>query len=135
MPRSSAGRAGVMLCPRFRVLYRDEIALGPGKVDLLKAILETGSIRQAAANLEMSYMRAWLLIRTMNRCFKEPLVDAARGGSRRGGAQLTATGKAALALYEKLEQESLAATRDTQRELEVLLHPVPPSSTRSAKKS
>src|SRR5262245_50076314 len=113
------------LQPRFRILCGDEIALGPGKVALLRAIRETGSIRRAAVQLEMSYMRAWLLIRTMNRCFKEPLVNAARGGSKYGGAELTPMGIAALNLYGRLEAESLAATEQTRRELEKLLKRVP----------
>jgi len=125
MPRSARKKSAVTLSPRFRIFYCDQIALGPGKVELLKAIKETGSIRQAASNLEMSYMRAWLLIRTMNQCFREPLVDAARGGAAFGGAKLTPTGASALELYERLEAESLAATRSTRRELERLLNPVP----------
>ncbi|MEO8426200.1 MAG: LysR family transcriptional regulator [Verrucomicrobiota bacterium] len=88
-------------------------------------IQETGSIRESAARLEMSYMRAWLLIRTMNACFNEPLVNAVRGGSKHGGATLTPTGNTALRLYERLEAESLAATRKTRRELEELLSTSP----------
>ena len=121
MQKSSA----IKLSPRFRIFYLDEIALGPGKVELLKAIKATGSIRQAASNLQMSYMRAWLLIRTMNHCFREPLVNAARGGSEFGGARLTPMGVSALRLYERLEAESLKATRNTRRELEKLLNSAP----------
>jgi molybdate transport system regulatory protein len=121
MPRAPRKSSVVLCSPRFRIFSGSEIALGPGKVELLKAIQETGSIRQAAADLEMSYMRAWLLIRTMNRCFNEPLVEVARGGSAHGGAKLTSIGLAALKLYEQLEMESLAATRGTRRRLERLL--------------
>jgi len=121
MPRSTQQPSSAKFSPRFRIFCRDEIALGPGKVELLRAIHQTGSIRQAASHLDMSYMRAWLLIRTMNRCFKEPVVDAERGGSRHGGAILTETGMAALELYERLEAESLAATAETRRQLEKLL--------------
>jgi len=62
----------------MRVLCGDDIALGPGKVDLLALIGETGSIREAAERMGMSYMRAWTLIKTMNACFREPLVVASR---------------------------------------------------------
>ena len=64
-----------------------DIALGPGKVDLLTLIKKTGSIREAAERMHMSYMRAWTLIKTMNACFKEPLVEAVRGGKEGGGAE------------------------------------------------
>src|SRR2546430_7301564 len=62
------------LRPRMRVLCGEGIALGPGKVDLLALIGETGSIREAAERMGMSYMRAWTLVKTMNACFREPLV-------------------------------------------------------------
>src|SRR5262245_44026658 len=83
--------------------------MGPGKVDLLALVSTTGSIREAAEKMNMSYMRAWTLIRTMNHCFKEPLVEAARGGKQGGGAHLTETGRTALALYQRMEKTGLAA--------------------------
>ncbi|HEX9047774.1 MAG TPA: LysR family transcriptional regulator [Verrucomicrobiae bacterium] len=106
---------------RFRVFCGDDVALGPGKVQLLRGVRETGSIRQAAAQMQMSYMRAWGLIRTMNQCFNAPLVESARGGAQHGGARLTATGTAVLELYEQLEKESLNATRKTRQRLLALL--------------
>jgi molybdate transport system regulatory protein len=65
----------------------------------------------------MSYMRAWTLVRTMNECFREPLVVASRGGKSRGGAVVTETGKKALKLYRSLEARSLKACASTWREL------------------
>jgi molybdate transport system regulatory protein len=82
------------------------IAFGPGKADLLEALHLTGSITKAAAQLDMSYMRAWTLIRTMNRNFNEPLVVAVRGGTEGGGgAVLTDLGREALALYRRMERK------------------------------
>jgi molybdate transport system regulatory protein len=95
----------------FRIYFRDEIALGPGKVELLRHIAETGSISEAARRMDMSYNRAWLLVRTMNRCFKEPLVVAMRGGDTHGGAEVTKTGRQVLALYQKLESKVKSATQ------------------------
>jgi molybdate transport system regulatory protein len=109
------------LFPRLRVLVGDDIALGPGKVDLLALIGETGSIREAAERMGMSYMRAWTLVKTMNACFREPLVVASRGGKERGGAALTETGRRALKLYQGLEAKSLKACADTWRQLCQLL--------------
>src|ERR1700747_1810218 len=68
------------LRPRFRVMSNETIALGPGKVDLLRLVAETSSISEAARKLGMSSMRAWTLIRTMNRCFTSDLILCARGG-------------------------------------------------------
>src|SRR5262245_5882931 len=113
--------SGPQLRPRVRVQCGEDIALGPGKVDLLALIAETGSIRVAAERMNMSYMRAWTLIRTMNRCFKEPVVAAVRGGKKGGGAQLTNTGRAALALYQQMEADCLAVTRADWKKLQILL--------------
>jgi molybdate transport system regulatory protein len=107
--------------PRIRILCGEEVALGPGKAELLELVAETGSIREAAERLEMSYMRAWTLIKTMNACFSEPLVVAARGGKQHGGASLTQTGRRALRLYRRLEQLSLKAGAATWRQLSGLL--------------
>jgi molybdate transport system regulatory protein len=95
----------------FRIYRGDEIALGPGKAELLRHIFETGSISEAARRMDMSYNRAWLLVRTMNRCFEEPLVSASRGGDSHGGAQLTGFGKQILVLYKRLESKFVAATQ------------------------
>jgi len=95
----------------LRILCGEEVALGPGKADLLAAIAETGELRRAAAHLGMSYMRAWKLVQTMNRCFREPLVETVRGGARRGAARLTPTGRLAFSLYTRMERQSLSATR------------------------
>src|SRR5262245_51788424 len=91
--------------PRLRVMPGREIALGPGKADLLDAIGEAGTLAGAARALGMSYMRAWTLLRTMSRCFARPLVERRRGGAERGAAALTAEGRAALRLYRRMERE------------------------------
>src|SRR5688572_30407911 len=64
--------------PQLRVLFGSAIAIGPGKADLLEAIARTGSISAAGRLLGMSYRRAWLLVDTMNRSFRAPLVGAAK---------------------------------------------------------
>jgi molybdate transport system regulatory protein len=101
----------------FRIYLGDEIALGPGKAELLRHISETGSISEAARRMDMSYNRAWLLVRTMNRCFKEPLVLASRGGDSRGGTQLTTFGRRVLILYQRLESKFIAATRQPLKDI------------------
>lgn len=94
-----------------RLLRDEEVAMGPGKADLLDAIRATGSISGAARAMNMSYRRAWLLVDVMNRCFKEPLVHSAAGGQKGGGAQVTPAGERALLLYRQIEAAALAASR------------------------
>ncbi len=105
------------LVPRLRVVRGADILLGPGKAALLDAIERRGTIRDAANDLDMSYMRAWKLVQTMNAGFREPLVIVHRGGSERGGAELTATGRAVLRLYRALESDTLKATKATWAKL------------------
>jgi len=107
----------VQILPRIRIVRGRDVALGPGKVELLEHITRTGSLRKAAAAMDMSYMRAWTLVQTMNRCFRKPLVVTKRGGADGGRATVTDTGKAAVALYRRIEAESLRAGRALQKEL------------------
>ena len=108
--------------PRLRISCGKNIALGPGKVELLELLHETGSITLAAKRMGMSYMRAWPLIHTMNLAFKEPLVVAVHGGSKGGGgAELTATGVAALALYHTMNAKSLKALQPEWKQLQKLM--------------
>jgi len=111
------------LHPRLRVLRGKEIALGPGKAELLEAISRTGKLGRAADDLGMSYMRAWNLVRLMNRGFREPLVELARGGRAHGGAALTETGTAVLSLYRQMEKASIRASDAAWNRLRALLKP------------
>lgn len=98
---------------RIRLQLGEDIALGPGKVELLMLIEETGSISAAARRMGMSYRRAWLLVETMNRCFASPLVETAQGGKGGGGAGVSNMGRQVLALYHQLE-EKLQASEEMQ---------------------
>jgi molybdate transport system regulatory protein len=97
----------------FRLILGDDIALGPGKIALLQAIADTGSIAAAGRTLHMSYKRAWHLVDTMNRCFKTPLVEAVKGGAHGGGAIVTPLGHEVIARYRALETAARrAAAKD-----------------------
>jgi len=106
---------------RLRVLHQGEIALGPGKVELLTAIRTQGSISKGAKSLGMSYMRAWTLVKVMNRAFREPLVVVERGGIKGGTARLTPLGDRVLEIYTGLIEQSRLASEPGWRELRELL--------------
>jgi molybdate transport system regulatory protein len=94
-------------------LYRGgELAMGPGKADLLDAIHKHGSISAAGRDLGMSYRRAWLLVDTMNRCWREPLVATRSGGGADRGATVTDLGRAVLTAYRGLESRLASAASD-----------------------
>jgi molybdate transport system regulatory protein len=123
MGKGKSSKSDPELQPRLRVRAGREVALGPGKADLLDQIAATGSIRQAALQLEMSYMRAWSLVKTMNKCFRSPLVEVTRGGTQQGGARLTETGARALALYREMEALSRNAVVAPWEEMRSLIRP------------
>ena len=98
--------------PRVRILIGSATALGPGKVALLEAIARTGSISAAARSMNMSYRRAWLLVDTVNRCFKEDLVVTSTGGRGGGGATVTALGEEVLKRYRVMEEKAAKSVSD-----------------------
>ena len=102
---------------RLRLVLKPGAALGPGKMDLLEGIRETGSISAAGKKMEMSYRRAWLLVDELNGFFREPLVSTAKGGHEGGGATLTALGEEVLARYREMERVTAIAIA---RELDAL---------------
>ena len=123
-PSSARKAVSRLASPRVRILCGSAVALGPGKADLLVAIDETGSISGAARRMRMSYRRAWLLVHTMNECFRSPLVEAEKGGTAGGGARLTTIGREVLAHYHTMVQAA-------ERHFTPYLRVSPPDANRS----
>ena len=96
---------------KLQLYCGDEIAMGPGKAELLEAIRRTGSISAAGRDLGMSYRRAWLLVDSLNAAFAEPLVAKQTGGSGGGGAALTRLGRDVVGRYRRIERRAASAGR------------------------
>jgi molybdate transport system regulatory protein len=96
---------------RLRIGSDRELAVGPGKIALLEAIDETGSISAAGRKLRMSYRRAWLLVDALNRTFGAPLLTTATGGKEGGGASLTPLGIEVIKRYRRAESLAMAAAK------------------------
>jgi molybdate transport system regulatory protein len=107
--RRPTKRTDVSVGVHLRVTLNRDVAIGPGKADLLEGIAATGSIAAAGRRMGMSYKRAWLLVDTMNRCFRAALVAAAKGGPTGGGAQLTPLGAEVLATYRRMQARTWKA--------------------------
>ncbi|MDX3910846.1 MAG: LysR family transcriptional regulator [Sphingobium sp.] len=120
---------------KTQVLCGDEFAMGPGKAALLDAIDQEHSISGAGRRLGMSYRRTWLLVDSMNRCWKQKLVETLAGGGKERGARLTDTGRAVLKAYRDIEAKmlrsvdgkALAEMRDLLRD-----QPLPASASAKA---
>jgi molybdate transport system regulatory protein len=93
----------------LRIDFDDNRAVGPGKIKLLEWIDALGSISAAGRRMNMSYRRAWLLVDSLNRCFREPLVASHTGGANGGGAALTPAGAAVVRHYRAVEAAAQAA--------------------------
>ncbi|MEO8417351.1 MAG: winged helix-turn-helix domain-containing protein [Methylophilaceae bacterium] len=108
---------------KIHIPYGAVSAIGPGKADLLEAIDRSGSISAAARAMGMSYKRAWDLVDTMNKSFREPLVATATGGSHGGGAQVTEFGYEVLRRYRDMEAKAGQAVSVELGELLTMLSP------------
>ena len=101
----------------LRIDFADGKRLGPGKVKLLEAIAEHGSISAAGRAIGMSYKRAWDLIEEMNSIFASPVIESHSGGSKGGGAILTPMGKTIITLYRRMEKRSATASKNALAEM------------------
>lgn len=105
----------------MRIASGDAIAIGPGKIALLEAIGETGSLTAAAKRLDMSYRRAWLLLDDLNRSLRKPAVASATGGQHGGGSELTDVGRDLIALYRRIEATATRACAGDIKQVFALL--------------
>lgn len=99
----------------LRVVCGSQKLFGPGIARLLIGVRQSGSIRYTAAQMGMSYSKAWNILRACERELGFSLLDRHAGGANGGGASLTQAGADMLARYEAFEQEARTA-------LDALLH-------------
>lgn len=98
---------------KLQLFCGDEIAMGPGKADLLEAIAAHGSISAAGKAMGMSYSRAWHLADAMNRSWTGPLVETSPGSHHGRGARLTPLGNEVLAHFRVLQAKLQSAASDS----------------------
>lgn len=101
--------------------------IGPGKAHLLERIAESGSLRQTARRMNLTYRQAWLMLQEMNEVFQRPLVETFTGGPRGGGMRLTQTGRTVLRLYQQIYKRCATAAGPLLRKLHRLLKTAAPS--------
>lgn len=89
----------------LRLLYAGEIALGPGKADLMESIRQQGSLSKAGRALGISYRRVWNMVEAINSGFITPLILTSHGGRNGGGAVLSETGQEVLSLYRAMQKD------------------------------
>ncbi len=99
----------------LRLRYDGQKVFGPGIARLLEGIETHGSLRQSAAEMGMSYNKAWNIIKNSELQFEQPLIERKIGGVRGGGAVLTPFAQELLCRYRAFEQ---AAQRELDRLVE-----------------
>ena len=85
-------------------------AIGPGKALIMEAIAQEGSISAAGRSLGMSYRRIWLLVESLNKDWRERVIETHAGGGKISGARLTPFGEILLRTYRAIERRTMAAT-------------------------
>ena len=88
-----------------------EPLLGDGRERLLLAIDRSGSLNAAAAELGISYRKAWAQLRQMEEHAPFPLVARSKGGKGGGSTRLTDAAQQLLERYARIKNrmESLGA--------------------------
>ena len=89
---------------------------GPGVCELLEKIRETGSIQAAAARMEMSYSKAWKILKRAEEEMGLSLITRVTGGKNGGSSTLTAAGEAAVHDFREMEEKLNAYARNLMEE-------------------
>lgn len=93
--------------------------LGPGPIELLERIGETGSISNAAKEMKMSYKKAWDLINHLNAHTAQPVVIPQAGGEKGGGSVLTAAALELIAYHREMRQRFAAFLEAETKNLKI----------------
>ena len=99
----SKGASRLSLSGSIWIKSGEENLGGHGRIALLRAVADQGSITQAAKAYGMSYKAAWDAIDAMNRVAGEALVERSTGGRGGGSTRLTERGRRLVQRYEQID--------------------------------
>lgn len=99
------GASSVTIGGKHWLNIQDEPLFGEGRMDLLKAIRDHGSILQAATATGIQYKRAWVMIHDAEERIGARLVNSGRGGAGGGGTRISPLAEKLLDLWERSERE------------------------------
>lgn len=85
---------------------------GEGPCRLLEQVEQTGSLRCAAASMEMAYSKALKLVKQAEEALGFPLTQRSVGGRDGGGSTLTPEGREFLHKYEAYRDACVQANRE-----------------------
>jgi molybdate transport system regulatory protein len=95
------------LRPRHKVWFTlgNSFLMGPNYFRFLRAVDETGTIRQAGKAVGWSYRTCLNRIRRMEDVLGSRVLETARGGAAGGGARLSPEGRRLLAMFERWQRD------------------------------
>lgn len=95
----------------IKIEKNGKLFLNKKRIELLRLIIDTGSIRSAAKTMNISYQLAWIYIREINALSPLLVIDRQRGGINGGGATITKYGLELVEKYTLLEKKQNAYLR------------------------
>lgn len=95
------------LRPRHKVWFtlRGSFLMGPNYFRFLRAVDETGTIRQAGKAVGWSYRTCLNRIRRMEDILGGRVLETERGGTSGGGARLSPEGHRLVAIFERWQRD------------------------------
>jgi len=97
-----------MMKLRYKIWLETEggKVFGNGPLDILHRVERTGSLRQAAAEINMSYSQAWNLMRDLEKRLGFKLLKRKVGGESGGGSQLTEPARDLMMKFEMFRKRA-----------------------------
>ena len=94
-----------MNCSVKLVLGQNEVTISPGTISLLEILEKSTSVTEAAATMQLSYSKAWKLIRQAEKNLGRTLVNRKSVGAGGGKAEITEDGRALIKAFRKTEKQ------------------------------
>ncbi len=106
MQNKENSKTDIKLHPKLTLqFFTNEKCFGPGVALILEKVDEHSSLRRAAADINMSYSKAWTIIKRAQKHLGFDLLVSKTGGADGGGAMLTDEAKRLLFAFRQCEKE------------------------------
>jgi molybdate transport system regulatory protein len=103
---------------RYKIWLEEEgKVFGDGPLDILRRVEKSGSLRQAAAEINMSYSQAWNLVKSLEKRLGFALLKRKVGGESGGGSELTAEARDLMDRFERFREKADQALASIYKEI------------------